>query len=173
MEHRHLDVPADTPPEGLGLAALDDLLERGDLADWRPLARALAADPHGRLSERVLQLCRSHRMYGVSALWQAYVHALRGAAHAPLDLVGLRERRGVTQSRLAAGLGLGQPRVSRIERAGDPRLGTLRRYVEALGGRLSLVVCFADGDPPAALDVGDPRRSARDDAGGYRLHGEA
>ena len=36
MRHRHLDVDPTAPPAELGLAALDDLLERGDLDDWRP-----------------------------------------------------------------------------------------------------------------------------------------
>lgn len=47
MRHRHLDVPAGTPPDQLGAAAIDDLLDRGDLDDWTPLARAVAADPWG------------------------------------------------------------------------------------------------------------------------------
>jgi DNA-binding XRE family transcriptional regulator len=153
MDHRHLDVPPETPPEQLGLTALDDLLERGDLEDWEPLARAVAADPHGRLAERVLHLCRMNPQYGTSALWQAYIRTLREAAHDPADLTGLRERRGVTQVQMATRLGLGQPRISRIERANDPRIGTLSRYVEAVGGRLHLVVHFADGDAPVALAV--------------------
>lgn len=151
MEHRHLDVAAGTPPGQLGLAALDDLLDRGDLADWAPLAGALAADPHGPLSERVLHLCDSHPVYGSSRLWQAYVHAMRDVAHEPADLTALRGRRGVTQAQVAARTGLGQPRVSRIERSADPRVGTVRRYVGALGGRLELVVRFRDGDAPVAL----------------------
>lgn len=153
MEHRHLDVSAGTPVQQLGLAALDDLVERGDLADWVPLARALAADPHGPLSERVLHLCASHPVYGSSRLWQAYVHALRDVAHEPADLTALRGRRGVTQAQVAARTALGQPRVSRIERSADPRVDTVRRYVEALGGRLELVARFPDGHPPVALRV--------------------
>jgi hypothetical protein len=45
---RHLDYPADTP-----VTALDDLLDRGDLADWRPLLGAIAADPFGVLAARL------------------------------------------------------------------------------------------------------------------------
>jgi hypothetical protein len=39
-----------------------------------------------------------------------------------------------------------QPEVSKLERRGDIRLSTLRSYVEALGGSLSVVARFEDGD---------------------------
>lgn len=77
MRHRHLDYPPDTPVEQLGRAAIDDLLDRGDLADWAPLAAAVARDPHGRLADVVLQLCAAHPMYGTSRLWTAWIERLR------------------------------------------------------------------------------------------------
>ena len=77
MRHRHLDYEG-VPVEDLGLAALDDLLERGDFGDWRPLARAIARDPHGALSERVLHLCEAHPIQGTSALWRAWIADRRG-----------------------------------------------------------------------------------------------
>ncbi len=67
MKHRHLDGDG-LPVEALGLAALDDLRERGDFTDGRPLVRAIAADPFGPLSARVLRLCRAHPIVGTSAL---------------------------------------------------------------------------------------------------------
>lgn len=77
MRHRHLEIPEGTPVEDLGLAALDDLLDRGDLDDWRPLLRAIAADPHGQLSERVLHLVDAHQMQGTSALWRGWIASVR------------------------------------------------------------------------------------------------
>lgn len=77
MQHRHLDTPAGRPVERWGLAALDDLLDRGDLADWRPLVDAVGRDPWGPLADRVLHLCRSHHMYGTSALWIRHITTLR------------------------------------------------------------------------------------------------
>jgi hypothetical protein len=68
MNHRHLD-DADVPVTELGLAALDDLLDRGNFTTWRPLVRAIAADPLGPLADRVLHLCAAHPMYGTSTLW--------------------------------------------------------------------------------------------------------
>lgn len=77
MRHRHLDYPPDAPVETLGRAAIDDLLDRGDLRDWAPLARAIARDPHGQLADTVLQLCAAHRMYGTSRLWTSWIVRLR------------------------------------------------------------------------------------------------
>jgi hypothetical protein len=79
MIHRHLDNDVG-PIEEWGLAALDDLLERGDLGDWRPLARAIAADPFGPLAERILKLCDAHPIYGTSAAWRNWIAHRRAMA---------------------------------------------------------------------------------------------
>ncbi|MDR1388277.1 MAG: helix-turn-helix domain-containing protein [Propionibacteriaceae bacterium] len=58
----------------------------------------------------------------------------------------LRQAQSKTQVEMAGELGVGQNRVSAIER-GDldqARVSTLRRYVEALGGRLSIEADFGD-----------------------------
>lgn len=65
-------------------------------------------------------------------------------------LVELRTAAGLTQAQLAQRLGVSQENVSRIERAEDTQLSTMRRYVEALGGTLELHAVFADRDVPLA-----------------------
>lgn len=52
----------------------------------------------------------------------------------------LREDLGLTQSDVADRLSVNQAAVSQMERRGDIRLSTLRRYVGALGGRLEVRV---------------------------------
>ena len=47
---------------------------------------------------------------------------------------------------MAEVLGIGQDSVSRLEQRSDLLISTLRGYVEALGGRLSLVAEFPDKD---------------------------
>jgi transcriptional regulator with XRE-family HTH domain len=59
----------------------------------------------------------------------------------------LRRARKLTQVRLAKKLGLTQDGVSRLEKRTDVLLSTLRGYVEALGGKLSLVAEFPDRGP--------------------------
>ncbi|WP_128911553.1 helix-turn-helix domain-containing protein [Granulicella sibirica] len=59
----------------------------------------------------------------------------------------LRKARKITQAEMAKTLGVKQEQVSRIEKRTDLHLSTLRRSVEAMGGRLSLVVEFPNGAP--------------------------
>jgi len=59
-------------------------------------------------------------------------------------LKDLRQAVQRTQEELAERLGVGQDTVSRIERRSDLLLSTLRRYVEAMGGKLELVARFPD-----------------------------
>jgi transcriptional regulator with XRE-family HTH domain len=68
-----------------------------------------------------------------------------------MDLRAIRAQLGKTQEEMAEILGSSQSRVSELERQGDHRLSTLRRYVEALGGKLSLVARF--GEREVRLDV--------------------
>lgn len=79
MRHRHIDYPEDTPVELLRADAIDDILERGDLDDWAPIASAIARDPWGPMAAAILRLCEAHPMYGTSKLWPAYVAAKRAA----------------------------------------------------------------------------------------------
>lgn len=64
-------------------------------------------------------------------------------------LAQMRKSRRITQARLANILGVKQMQVSRLERRKDPRLSTLRRTVEALGGQLTLIATFPDQQPVA------------------------
>jgi DNA-binding XRE family transcriptional regulator len=63
------------------------------------------------------------------------------------SLQELRQAHKLTQKRMAEVLGVGQDSVSRLEQRSDLLLSTLRGYVEALGGRLSLVAEFPNQDP--------------------------
>ena len=65
---------------------------------------------------------------------------LRAAELATLK--DLRQAMQKTQVDLAAALHIGQDSVSRIEKRSDMLLSTLRGYVEAMGGKLELVVHF-------------------------------
>jgi predicted XRE-type DNA-binding protein len=61
-------------------------------------------------------------------------------------LAEVRKERNVTQVEIARRLGVGQPRISQLER-GDPNrveLSTLRAYIEALGGHLEVSATFGE-----------------------------
>ena len=59
-------------------------------------------------------------------------------------LAEIRRRRGMTQAQVAARMGVGKSRVSQIEKGRVSTRDVLDRYVEALGGRLSLMADFGD-----------------------------
>ena len=70
---------------------------------------------------------------------------LRGVERA-WRLAEVRKAHNVTQAELARAMGVAQPRVSAIERGALDRseMGTLRAYVESLGGRLRVIADFDD-----------------------------
>ena len=64
----------------------------------------------------------------------------------------LRENAGLTQAQLAERIGVGQRHIPKIEH-GDPdtaKIGTIRRYLEAIGGSLSLE--YVAGDLKVVID---------------------
>ena len=80
---------------------------------------------------------------------------------ARLRLGDIREAVGKTQVELAAELRLGQGSVSKIERAADMYLSTLRRYIEALGGELEVLARFPEGTVVPIASLATPKRAAR------------
>jgi predicted XRE-type DNA-binding protein len=63
-----------------------------------------------------------------------------------IHLAELRERMSMTQGEIASALGIKQPTVSDMEKPGrDLKLSSLKRYVEAAGGKLRLDVELPDG----------------------------
>ena len=57
-------------------------------------------------------------------------------------LIDLRLAASQTQEDMAQALGVGQDTISRLEQRSDMLLSTMRRYVEAMGGRLDLIATF-------------------------------
>ena len=82
-----------------------------------------------------------------------------------LSLRDLRRALGRTQTTVANCLKVGQDTVARYEQRSDMLLSTLRRYVEAVGGALSLVA-ECPGRPSVKLKgIGDIEGSAEDARG--------
>jgi DNA-binding XRE family transcriptional regulator len=75
-----------------------------------------------------------------------------------MTLQELRRARAMTQVKMAKKLGIAQKQISEIEKRTDMHISTLRRSIEALGGKLSLIAEFPDRPPVvlsgiAALDA--------------------
>ena len=63
-----------------------------------------------------------------------------------IHLAELREKVQKTQGEMAHALGIRQPTVAGMEKPGrDVKLSTLKRYVEATGGKLRLDIELPDG----------------------------
>ncbi|HEV2953085.1 MAG TPA: helix-turn-helix domain-containing protein [Candidatus Dormibacteraeota bacterium] len=175
MIHRHLDYDPALPVEGIGTAAVDDILDRGDLEDWAPLAASIAKDPWGPIVQTILHLCEAHPMYGTSALWRAYIATRRAAAAggaesawprraARATMTEVRSRRGLSQAKLGQALGMNQSEVSRLERRSDVRLSTLTAFVAATGGQLRLTVVWPDRADSVQISIGEALRDGRPSA---------
>lgn len=57
-----------------------------------------------------------------------------------IDLAVLRRLAGLTQTELAAELGVGQAQISKVERQDDMLISTLASYLAALGGHAVIAI---------------------------------
>lgn len=64
-----------------------------------------------------------------------------------MSLRDLRKARQLTQEYLANELHIRQESVSRLEQRSDLLLSTLSNYIEAMGGKLKVIVEFPDRPP--------------------------
>jgi DNA-binding XRE family transcriptional regulator len=79
--------------------------------------------------------------------------ALREETLADIGLYQLRRALDMSQSDLAAELGISQSAISQLERAGDLKLSTLRTYLERLGARLELLAVFEADDDEQVVPI--------------------
>ncbi|MFZ7234415.1 helix-turn-helix domain-containing protein [Avibacterium avium] len=62
-------------------------------------------------------------------------------------LSSIRQEMEISQKQLADALGISQPAVAQIEQRGNElRLSRLKRYVETMGGKLSLAIDMPMGE---------------------------
>lgn len=88
---------------------------------------------------------------------RAAIVAGAGQKIAALRLQQAREAAGLTQEVVAERMGITQATLSRLEHRGDVKLSNIRRYIEAIGGRLEVNVVLPER--PASRKAG--RTSAR------------
>lgn len=71
MMHRHLTGTQ------LTLAALDDLIENGTLADWRPVLARVRREPDGDVARKIEQLTGQRDYEESGVLWRAFIAKAR------------------------------------------------------------------------------------------------
>jgi transcriptional regulator with XRE-family HTH domain len=72
-----------------------------------------------------------------------------------MTLRQLRRARKLTQQKIAKSLKIGQEGVSKLEQRTDLLLSTLRSYVNAVGGSLTLIAEFPDRAPVVLSGIAD------------------
>ncbi|MBQ0533711.1 MULTISPECIES: helix-turn-helix domain-containing protein [Providencia] len=78
---------------------------------------------------------------------QARINELADEMILATGLQLMREELNISQKMLASRLGISQPAITQIEQRGnDLKLATLKRYVEAIGGKLSLTIELPTGN---------------------------
>ncbi len=77
MEHRNLNH------KDLTLAAIDNIIERGELPDWVPLLRAIERDPYGDVASKTLRICKAREVYGSTAVFRRFVETKRARSETP------------------------------------------------------------------------------------------
>lgn len=102
---------------------------------------------------REIQATRSKRTRQEREATRA--RALRDLQIERLTLAQLRRARSLTQATMAEAAGMAQGDVSRLERRKDAYIGTVRRFVEALGGKFTMLVEFPDEAPIEIEGFGD------------------
>ena len=81
---------------------------------------------------------------GFTPARRARVAAKAAALREEMTLEELRKARDLSQEEIAQALAVGQPAVAKLEKRKDMHISNLRRYIEALGGKLEITARFPD-----------------------------
>lgn len=122
----------------------------------------------GRTLDQVLSGLTVERRERVEARFQELKDEVEGLGE-------LRRAAGKAQAEIAENLRIKQPSVSKIEKQADMYLSTLRNYVEAIGGKLDLIVRLPSGQRVRLERLGDVAggRATRHIANRTIAHGRA
>ena len=74
-----------------------------------------------------------------------------------LTLKKLRSHMELTQTALARNMGVAQATIAQLEQRNDVHVSTLQKYVEALGGTLSIIADIPGQGPVPLTGLGDRR----------------
>ena len=120
-----------------------------------PNRRCTVSQPFGqvRLEDEEMTIPLQDELDRLPAERRARIEAETERLHAEYcTLRDIRRALNLTQSAVAADMGVAQATIAQLERRDDWLLSTVRRYVEAAGGRLTVTVELPDR-PPVQLDL--------------------
>jgi DNA-binding transcriptional regulator YiaG len=139
---RNVDVDESAPLATWPPEAMEILVDRGNLSDWRRIAAALAQDPWGPLARTVEEIVGLDCHYGVDRILERVLqrererHTLAGRRRYADKLRDLRRSAGLSMRELAAAAGTSAARISDYENARvAPTTDVLARLEDVLERR--------------------------------------
>lgn len=139
---RNVDVDESAPLGTWPPEAIEILVDRGSLSDWRRIVAALTQDPWGPLARTVEEIVGLDSHYGVDRILEQVLHrererqTLAGRRRYADRLRSLRRSAGLSMRELAAAAGTSAARISDYENAKvAPTTDVLARLEDVLERR--------------------------------------
>jgi len=123
LRFRNVDFDQDAPIDGWPAQAIETLIDRGSIEDWRRLARAIRANPWGPAARSTENVTSWGEHYGIDELLiQVLRHAreevaLRGRERYAAEIRAWRAETGLSLRQFALAAGTSAPRLSDYEHA--------------------------------------------------------
>lgn len=120
---RHLEFDSSSPLDEWPAEALETVMDRGSLSDWRLLAKAIRRNPWGPAARTAEGIAQWGEHYGVAPLMLAVIGRARadvdraGRAHYSGQIRGWRAQTGMTLRQFARAAGTSASRLSDYENA--------------------------------------------------------
>jgi DNA-binding transcriptional regulator YiaG len=123
VKFRNLDFDETTPVDEWPMEAIETLIDRGSLSDWRRLANAIRRSPWGPAARTAETIVAWGEHYGVDRLICRVICraredvALQGRSRYAAEIRAWREQTGMTLRQFAAAAGTSASRLSDYENA--------------------------------------------------------
>jgi DNA-binding transcriptional regulator YiaG len=123
MQFRNLDFDPATPVDQWPAAAIETVIDRGSLSDWRRLAEAIRHNPWGPAARTAENVAAWGEHYGVDALMSSVIRRAReeitgrGRAEYAAQIRSWRAQTGMTLRQFALAAGTSASRLSDYENA--------------------------------------------------------
>ncbi len=120
---RNIDFNPTAPMDQWPAEAIETLIDRGSLSDWRRLADAIRRNPWGPAARTAETVAGWGEHYGVDALMSSVIRLARadltrrGRAAYAAQIRSWRAQAGMTLSQFALAAGTSAPRLSAYENA--------------------------------------------------------
>jgi DNA-binding transcriptional regulator YiaG len=123
LRFRNLDFDPATPMDLWPAEAIETVIDRGVLSDWRKLADAIRRNPWGSAARTAETVISWDEHYGVDALMANVIRraradlTLRGRTEYAAQIRAWRTQAGMTLRQFARAAGTSAPRLSAYENA--------------------------------------------------------